>query len=155
MQIQLWCIGKTSEKYLQQGIDIYTKRLSHYCKFKLEIIKDVKPQKSNEELKQLEAEQVMKYLLPTDYLMLLDEKGKEYSSEDFAAALGHMQLRSIKRVVFVVAGAYCAHETLINRADQKLSLSQMTFSHQMIRLFFTEQLYRAYTILRNEKYHNS
>ena len=115
----------------------------------------MKPQKSNEELKQLEAEQVMKYLLPTDYLMLLDEKGKEYSSEDFAAALGHMQLRSIKRVVFVVAGAYGAHETLINRADQKLSLSQMTFSHQMIRLFFTEQLYRAYTILRNEKYHNS
>lgn len=155
MQVQLWCIGKTSEKYLQQGIDIYTKRLSHYCKFKMEIIKDVKPQKDPEMLKQLEADQVTKNLLPTDYLMLLDEKGKEYSSEDFAAALGQMQLRSIKRVVFVVAGAYGAHESLIARADQKLSLSQMTFSHQMIRLFFTEQLYRAYTILRNEKYHNS
>ena len=155
MQVQFWCIGKTNEKYLQQGIDIYAKRLSHYCRFDLEIIKDVKPQKDAEVLKQLEAEQVLKMLHPTDYLMLLDEKGKEYTSEEFAIALGQMQLRSLKRVVFLVAGAYGAHQSLIDRADHKLSLSKMTFSHQMIRLFFTEQLYRAYTILRNEKYHNN
>lgn len=155
MQIQFWCIGKTNEKYLQSGIDIYSKRLSHYTRFKMEIIKDVKPQKDPELLKQMEAEQVLKMLQPTDYLMLLDEKGKEYSSEEFSVALGQMQLRSIKRVVFLVAGAYGAHRKLLDRADQKLSLSQMTFSHQMIRLFFVEQLYRAFTILKNEKYHNS
>lgn len=155
MQVEFWCIGKTNEKYLQQGIDIYQKRLKHYCRFKLVVIKDVKTQKDSETLRQLEAEQVLKQLHPTDYLMLLDEKGKEYSSEDFASALGLMQVRAIKKVVFLVAGAYGAHQQLIDRADQKLSLSQMTFSHQMIRLFFVEQLYRAYTILRNEKYHNS
>lgn len=155
MQIELWCIGKTSDKYLQQGMDIYTKRLKHYCKYKTVVIKDVKAQRDPNVLKELEAEQVLRLLQPADYLMLLDERGRQYTSEDFAAALGQMQLRSIRRVIFLVAGAYGAHQKLIDRADQKLSLSLMTFSHQMIRLFFVEQLYRAYTILRNEKYHNS
>lgn len=155
MQVELWCIGKTNEKYLQQGIDIFTKRLKHYCRFKMEIIKDVKATKSAEDLKSLEADQVLKSLQATDHFILLDEKGKQYSSEKFAEHIEKLQLRSIKRLVFLVAGAYGAHDRLKQRADGLLSFSEMTFSHQMIRLFFVEQLYRAHTIIKNEKYHNS
>lgn len=155
MQIQLWCIGKTSDKYIQQGIDVFVKRLKHYCKFELVIVKDVKATKSANDLKSLEAEQILKSILPTDHIILLDEKGKQYSSELFAEEIEKLQLRSIKRLIFVVAGAYGADEQLKQRANSMLSLSKMTFSHQMIRLFFVEQLYRAHTIIKNEKYHNS
>lgn len=155
MQIQLWCIGKTSDKYIQQGIDVFVKRLKHYCKFELVIVKDVKATKSANDLKSLEAAQILKSILPTDHLILLDEKGKQYSSELFAEEIEKLQLRSIKRLIFVVAGAYGADEQLKQRANSMLSLSKMTFSHQMIRLFFVEQLYRAHTIIKNEKYHNS
>lgn len=155
MKVELWYIGKTSEKYLQNGISIYTKRLKHYCNFTEVCIKDVKGFKSPDDLKHKEAESVLSKLSADDYLILLDEKGKRYSSEKLASFIEKLQLHSTKRVIFLVAGAFGAHETLKNRAQLMLSLSDMTFSHQMIRLFIVEQIYRAFTIIKNEKYHNS
>lgn len=155
MKVELWYIGKTSEKYLQNGISIYTKRLKHYCNFTEVCIKDVKGGMSSDELKQKEAESVIGKLSADDYLILLDEKGKRLSSEKLASHIEKLQLHSTKKVIFLVAGAFGAHETLKNRAQLMLSLSDMTFSHQMIRLFIVEQIYRAFTIIKNEKYHNS
>jgi len=155
MKVEFWYIGKTNEKYLNQGMTIFEKRLSHYCKFSTICLKDVKPGQTAKETKLREFELINSKISVSDYLILLDEIGEMYSSEKFSKLLEKLQHNSSKRMIFLVAGAFGAHEQLKKRADKLLSLSKMTFSHQMIRLFFLEQLYRGFTIIRNEKYHNS
>lgn len=155
MKVAFWYIGKTNEAYIKTGAEIFKKRLSHYCNFEELLIKDVKPGQTSAETKLRESDQVLGKLQSSDYLILLDENGKQMSSVQFAAQLEKLQMQSSKRIIFLVAGAFGAHENLKQRANMKLSLSSMTFSHQMIRVFFLEQLYRAFTIIRNEKYHNA
>lgn len=156
MKIELWAIGKTNEKYLEEGIAIYLKRLKHYLNFELIIIPDIK-QAGNlnaTQLKNKEGETILARLKNEDFLMLLDEKGDVHTSEAFATFLEQKMQLSYKRIVFLIGGAFGFSETLYERANGKLSLSKMTFSHQMVRLFFVEQVYRAMTILKNEPYHN-
>ena len=156
MKIVLLTVGKTSEKYLIEGIDQYKKRLKNYTKFEVIEISNVKKSKnfSNSELMKKEGELVMKYLQSSDYLVLLDDKGKDFTSSKFAEKLQNWMLSGKKRLVFIVGGAYGLSEALIARGNEKISLSKMTFSHQMVRLFFVEQIYRGYTILNNEPYHH-
>ena len=157
MKTELWAIGKTNERYLEEGMELYRKRLAHYLKFGLEILPDIKKagKMNSEQLKNKEGETVLQRLKAGDYLVLLDESGQQYTSESFAEFLGHKLQLSHKRIIFLIGGAFGFSPELYARADGKLSLSRMTFSHQMVRLFFLEQLYRAMTILNNEPYHNS
>jgi len=154
MKIEFWVIGKTNEKYLIEGIKIFEKRLQHYCKYTMVYLKDVKPGQTNNETVEREAELVLAKLSSSDYLVLLDELGDTMTSVKFSAFIEKLALQSTRKIVFLVAGAFGASAKLKKRSNRMLSFSKMTFSHQMIRLFFVEQLYRAYTILRNEKYHN-
>lgn len=154
MKVTLLCIGKTNEKYLTQGIDLYQRRLKHYVTFDLQIIKDVKAQKAKEQLMRLEAEAYLQHISPDDTVILLDEIGKPFTSVGFAGYLEKHMIQATRRLVFVIGGAYGFDDSMRQRADASMSMSAMTFSHQMIRLFFVEQLYRAFTIIRNEKYHN-
>lgn len=156
MKTEFWVIGKTNEKYLQEGCAVYEKRLQHYLPFQYKVIPDIRRggKLKPEQLKTKEAEFILKQLNSDDYLILLDERGKSYTSEAFAIQMNRWQQMSKKRLLFLVGGAYGFDESLYQRADGKLSLSDMTFSHQMIRLFMLEQIYRAMTILRNEPYHN-
>lgn len=154
MTFSIWCIGKTDEKYLVQGIDKYAKRLSHYTKIEFEYFKDVKPALTPIETLKREADIVLNRLKHDDFLIILDERGKTLGSVDFSKYIESLGLRSIKRVVLLVGGAFGHHPDIRERANDSISLSKMTFSHQMVRLFLVEQLYRAFTIIRNEKYHN-
>lgn len=154
MKIVLLCIGKTDEKYLEQGINIFLKRLKHYTSFEIKVVKDVKAIKQRNQLMQAEAEAFKKHLNPDDFVVLLDENGKRNTSEDFATYIEKLQVRSTRRLVFIIGGAFGFSDEMHQLSKDKLSLSDMTFSHQMIRLFVVEQVYRAYTIIRNEKYHN-
>lgn len=155
MKIELWWIGKTNEKYLNTGIDVYTKRLVHYLNFQIIEIKDIKAFKSQEDLKLKEGDAFLKNLDSRDFIILLDEKGKTYDSLEFSHKLQeYLFMSAYKRIIFIIAGAFGASPELKNRANFLLSLSNMTFPHQLIRLIFLEQLYRASTILNNEKYHN-
>lgn len=156
MKITLLVIGKTDQKALLQLIEAYHKRLQHYVKFSLEIIPDLKNTKnlSQELQKEKEGELILQKLQPGDQLMLLDEKGKEFRSIEFADFLQKKMNSGLKRLVFVVGGPYGFSNEVYQKAQGKISLSRMTFSHQMIRLFVVEQIYRAYTILKNEPYHH-
>lgn len=157
MKIELWVIGKTNESYLAEGIEIYTKRLHHYLPFEMITLPDVKNagKIGNEQLKIKEAEIVLQKLKKEDFLILLDENGKAFDSASFAQFIEKKRQLAGKKLVFLVGGAFGFAEALYERVETKISLSKMTFSHQMVRLFFVEQLYRAMTILRNEPYHNS
>lgn len=157
MKIELWAIGKTNEKYLQTGFADYEKRLSHYLKFNFFVIANLKNANnlSPEEIKGKESDLILKHLKPDDFLILLDEVGKHFTSVEFAKFLEHKFNLSYKRIVFLIGGAYGVAYPIKERANFILSLSEMTFSHQMIRLFIVEQIYRAMTILRGEPYHNS
>ena len=156
MKIALITIGKTRESYLIDAINDYMKRLSHYNRLDMYELPSIK--KSNKlsvsNLIFYESELISKQLNKTDYVILLDEKGQGVSSLQFANKLNNWFCMSKKRLVFVIGGAYGFSKSLDNIADIKLSLSKMTFSHQMIRLIFLEQLYRAFTILNNQPYHN-
>lgn len=155
MKIELWVIGKTAFKYLDEGIAVYEKRLKHYTSFDLVVIPDIKnPPLSIEALKTKEGELILNKLTKDDFFILLDENGKQNTSIDFSKFIEQQQMNATKRIVFQIGGAYGFSDAVYARANQKLSLSKMTFSHQMIRLFFVEQLYRAFTILKGEKYHN-
>ncbi|WP_396156397.1 23S rRNA (pseudouridine(1915)-N(3))-methyltransferase RlmH [Flavobacterium macrobrachii] len=156
MNIKLIAIGKTDNKSLQTLIDDYTKRLSFYIKFDLEIIQDIKNVKnlSESQQKEKEGELILAKLTPTDQLILLDENGSTYSSMKFADYLQKKMNSGVKTLVFVIGGPYGFSEEVYKKAQGKVSLSEMTFSHQMVRLFFIEQLYRGFTILRNEPYHH-
>ena len=156
MNIRLLAIGKTDNKDLQSLINDYTKRLSFYIKFDLEIIPDIKNVKnlSEAQQKEKEGELILAKIGPTDQLILLDENGKTFSSVGFSDYLQKKMNAGIKTLVFVIGGPYGFSETVYQKAQGKISLSEMTFSHQMVRLFVIEQLYRGFTILRNEPYHH-
>lgn len=156
MKILLFAIGKTDDKNLIQLIDNYQNRLKHYIKFELEIIPDIKNVKNLSEIQQKEKEGqlLLKKIQPTDQLILLDEKGKDFSSVQFADYLQKKMNSSIKQLVFVIGGPYGFSDAMYAKAHGKISLSKMTFSHQMIRLFIVEQIYRGFTILKNEPYHH-
>ncbi|MGC1631623.1 MAG: 23S rRNA (pseudouridine(1915)-N(3))-methyltransferase RlmH [Gelidibacter sp.] len=156
MQIKLLAIGKTDHQQLQLLIDEYQKRLGFYIKFEFEIIPDLKKVKnlSEEQQKQKEGELILAKLSHTDFLILMDENGKQYDSVAFSDQLQKHMNSGIKQLVFVIGGPYGFSSEVYEKANGKISLSKMTFSHQMIRLFMIEQLYRAFTILRNEPYHH-
>ena len=156
MKIKLLVIGKTDDKSLNTLIENYQKRLQHYIKFQLEIIPDIKNVKNLSQLQQKEKEGalILSKIQSTDQLVLLDEKGKEFRSVEFANYLQKKMNSGIKQLVFVIGGPYGFSESVYKKAMGKLSLSKMTFSHQMIRLFVVEQIYRGYTILKNEPYHH-
>jgi len=156
MKISLICIGKTDDSYLIQGIDSFQKRLKFYINFKMVVIPDIKNSKnlSKEVQKAKEAEQILKLISNTDCIILLDERGKEYRSIEFADFLNKKMVSSTQHLIFIIGGPYGFNTSIEKRADGKISLSKMTFSHQMIRLFFSEQLYRAFSILKNEPYHH-
>ncbi len=156
MNIRLLAIGKTDNKALQTLIDDYTKRLSFYVKFDLEIIPDIKNVKnlSEAQQKEKEGELILSKITPTDHLILLDENGKTFSSVGFSDFLQKKMNVGTKTLVFVIGGPYGFSETVYQKAQGKVSLSEMTFSHQMVRLFVIEQIYRGFTILRNEPYHH-
>lgn len=156
MKVHVYFIGKTAEAYLREGEAIYAQRLKHYLPVTFEVLPDVKNagKLSPDKLKEKEGELVLSRLSNDDGLILLDEAGKQYGSVDFAHWLDRQLQMPYRRLIFLVGGAYGFPPAVYDRANGKLSLSKMTFSHQMIRLFFSEQLYRAMTILRGEKYHN-
>lgn len=156
MTIKLIAIGKTDSKELQQLIDDYQKRLGFYIKFEFEIIPDLKNSKNltEDQQKLKEGELILSKLNTTDVLILLDENGKQMDSVSFSEYLQKHMNSGIKQLVFVIGGPYGFSEEIYNKSQGKLSLSKMTFSHQMVRLFVVEQLYRAFTILRNEPYHH-
>ncbi len=156
MKVQVYYTGKTTEKYLRTGEEIYVKRLGHYLPITFTVLPDVRQagKLGSDRLRELEGEALLSKIGPEDRLVLLDEKGESYRSTAFAAWLEKEFHRPARRLVFVVGGAFGFSPQVYGRADHLLRLSDMTFSHQMVRLFFTEQLYRAMTILRNEKYHN-
>lgn len=149
-------IGKTSFPYLTEGMQIYEKRLQHYLPFQTQVFPDVKNAKSlkPKQIKHMEGVSVLKKLKKEDWFILLDEKGKHFSSREFAAFIEQKRQLSQKRMVFLIGGAYGFSPEIYERANGKISLSKMTFSHQMIRLFAVEQIYRAMTILKGEPYHN-
>ena len=156
MNIKLIVIGKTKSKFLLDGENEYQKRLKHYCKFSELIISDIKNggKLSKKELKEKEGNLILASLKNSDYVILLDDKGITLSSIEFSEFLKKKMVSSTKELVFIIGGAFGFSESVYKRANTKLSLSKMTFSHQMVRLIFKEQLYRAFTILKGEKYHH-
>lgn len=156
MNIKLLAIGKTDNKALQTLIEDYAKRLSFYIKYEMELIPDIKNVKnlSESQQKEKEGEQILAKITSTDHLILLDENGISLSSVGFSDFLQKKMNTGSKTIVFVIGGPYGFSEKVYEKATSKISLSQMTFSHQMVRLFFTEQLYRSFTILKNEPYHH-
>ncbi len=156
MKITLLTVGKTEDAYLKDGIDKFLKRLKHYVKFELTELPELKNTKamSQEQQKAKEAELLFKNITSTDHVILLDEGGIELSSVKFADMLNKKMVASIQNLVFIIGGPYGFDDSIYKRANDKLSLSRMTFSHQMVRLFFAEQVYRAFTILKGEPYHH-
>ena len=156
MTIKLLAIGKTDNKQLQALIDDYQKRLGFYIKFQFEVIPDLKKAKklTEDEQKKKEGALILNQLKPTDILILLDESGTQMDSVRFSLYLQKYMNSGIKRLVFVIGGPYGFSKELYHKAQGKLALSKLTFSHQMVRLFFVEQLYRGFTILKNEPYHH-
>jgi 23S rRNA (pseudouridine1915-N3)-methyltransferase len=156
MNIELVVVGKTDMKEVEALVTMYSKRLNHYVKFAITTLADVRNTRklSEAEQKRLEGEQILKLINDSDHLMLLDEHGAELRSIEFADMLQRRMSAGTKRLVFVIGGPYGFSDAIYQRAKSKLSLSKMTFSHQIVRAIFTEQLYRAFTILKNEPYHH-
>lgn len=156
MKITLLVVGRTVDTNIIAGINDYTQRVGHFAQFSMETIPELKNAKklSEAQQKEQEGELIIKALQPGDHIVLLDEGGKEYRSTEFAAWIEHKQNISTKRLVFIVGGPYGFAPKVYKVAHEKLSLSKMTFSHQMIRLLFIEQLYRAYTIINHLPYHH-
>lgn len=156
MQIKLLAIGKTDQRAILELLEEYAHRLSHYTRFELEIIPDLKQAKSLSEplQKEKEGEAILKKLSPSEEVLLLDERGNSYSSLEFSEFLQKKLNAGVRQLTFVIGGPYGFSEAVYARANGKISFSKMTFSHQMIRPFVVEQLYRAFTILRNEAYHH-
>ncbi|MEY3322467.1 MAG: hypothetical protein RLZZ417_2050 [Bacteroidota bacterium] len=157
MKIETWFIGKTTPTYLQVGVDDFYQRIKKYIPFETVIIPDIKDGGSYSVKDKLnkEGKKVLQKLTIQDYLILLDEGGKEYSSLQFSQFIEKELNKSHKKLIFLVGGSYGFSNELQERANFKISMSKMTFSHQMVRLFFLEQLYRGFTILHNEPYHNA
>ena len=156
MKITLLTVGKTDKDWVKQGLDIYLSRLKHYIPFSIVEIPELKNVSAltKDQIKAKEGELILKNIRPADDVILLDEHGKEYSSMELAAIIRDKISYSGKDIVYVIGGAYGFSEAVYKRADSKLSLSRMTFSHQMVRAIFAEQIYRAFTIIRGEPYHH-
>lgn len=156
MKINLLCIGKTEQKEIQSLIQYYIQRLPKYWNFNLIEIPEIKNAKnlSINEIKNKETELLLSKIQNSDYIILLDEKGKNYTSREFSEKIKNYSNHTIKNIVFIIGGAYGFSEKMYQKAQEKLSLSSMTFTHQMIRLFFIEQLYRSAQIIENKPYHN-
>ena len=156
MKITLLTVGKTDRDWVKQGLDIYTSRLKHYIPFNIVEIPELKnvSAMSRDQIKAKEGELILKNVRPADDLILLDERGRTYSSIEFAKLLQDKISYMGKDIVFVIGGAYGFSDAVYGRADSKISLSRMTFSHQMVRAIFSEQIYRAFTIMKGEPYHH-
>lgn len=155
MKVELWAIGKTNEKYLESGIEIFEKRLKNYLPFSLLVLPDVKLKTMDGSMiKKEEGKVVLSKLAPDDWLVLLDEHGQQFTSMELSKWLERRLGDSRRKMVFLIGGAFGFSPDVYARSNESLALSKLTFSHQMVRLFCLEQLYRAMTILRNEPYHN-
>lgn len=156
MKITLLTVGKTDKDWVKQGIDIYASRMKHYFPFTIVEIPELKnvSSLSEEQIKTKEGELILKNIKPTEDVILLDERGREYSSMEFAKVLQDKISYTGKDIVFIIGGAYGFSEAVRQRSNSKISLSRMTFSHQMVRAIFVEQLYRAFTIMKGEPYHH-
>lgn len=156
MRITLLTVGKTDIPWVADGVEMYASRLKHYVPFAITQIPELKNVSalSKEQIKEKEGELILKNVRKEDFVILLDEKGREYRSVEFASMLEDRMTRSGKDIVFVIGGAYGFCRSVYDRADDKISLSMMTFSHQLVRTVFVEQLYRAFTIMRGEPYHH-
>ncbi len=156
MKIKLLVIGKTDDKFLVEGIKKYQSRLKHYLSFEFTELPDIKNSRSmtQEKQKELEGEILQKHLKPGDRIVVLDEKGKNLTSREFASYIEKNMISGVKRVVFIIGGPFGFSDNIYSIANDKISLSKMTFSHQLVRLIFFEQIYRAMTIIRNEPYHH-
>jgi len=156
MKITFLTVGKTEDAYLKEGIDKYVKRLKHYTKLELVEINELKNTKAltADQQKSKEAELILKKITSLDFVILMDEKGSEYTSTQFAAYINKKEISTSANLIFIIGGPYGFDASVYQRANDKISLSRMTFSHQMVRLFFVEQLYRAYTIMKGEPYHH-
>ena len=156
MKITLLTVGKTDKDWVRQGLDIYVSRLKHYIPFSIVEIPELKNVSalSRDQIKSKEGELILKNIRHTDDVILLDERGKEYSSVELARIIQDKISYEGKDIVFVIGGAYGFSDAVYKRSNSKLSLSRMTFSHQMVRAIFAEQIYRAFTIMRGEPYHH-
>lgn len=156
MKVSLWYIGKNKQDFIKEGIEFYTKKLIHYTKFEIQEFSKIKVGKNDAPKKhrRIEADFLITKIPNTAFLILLDEKGKQFDSVKFSRWIENQLASSSKDIIFLIGGAYGFDQQLYQRANMKLSLSAMTFSHQIIRVAFLEQLYRAFTIIKGEKYHN-
>ena len=156
MKILLLAVGKTSTDYIAKAVEQYSSRIVHYVPFSFKAHADAKIGKNTEQSKQkeLEGEMILKELSPSDLVMLLDERGKQYTSREFATFLSDKMVTLPSRLVFIIGGPFGFSQQVYARANAMLSVSKMTFTHEMIRLVFTEQIYRAMTIIRGEQYHH-
>jgi 23S rRNA (pseudouridine1915-N3)-methyltransferase len=156
VKIQLWSIGKENDAYINEGIKIFQKRLQHYTDFSIKLIPTVKQAASLSipELKKAEGRLVLDMLQPADYLLALDEYGKSMSTLQLSEFLQQRENAGTRQLIALIGGAFGLDEAVLQRAQTKMSLSALTFPHQIVRLIVTEQLYRAYTVLNNEKYHH-
>ena len=156
MKVNFWVVGKTTDTYIIPGLTDYNKRLTKYCNYEYNELPAAKLGKNSTpiETKLKEEKSILEKLEKSDFLILLDEKGKEFHSKGFGDYLSHHQMIGTKSLVFLIGGAYGFSEAIYKRANTKIALSQMTFTHQMVRLIFSEQLYRGFTITKGEKYHH-
>lgn len=156
MEIELLTVGKTTIRFVIDGIEEYTRRLKHYIPYSIRTIPDIKNTSKMDQAKQKEEEgkKILEAVSNSDYVVLLDERGRQYSSMEFSAFIEKQMVAGRRKVIFVVGGPYGFSKAVYDRADSLLSLSKMTFNHEMVRLFFTEQIYRAMTITRGEPYHH-
>lgn len=156
MQIELIVVGKTDSKEVCALVEMYQKRINHYCRFSMTVLPDLRNTKSltPQQQNQSEGERILAQLTESDYVVLLDERGAAFRSVDFAEWMRKRMVSGLKRLVFVIGGPYGFSAEVYKRANQQLSLSKMTFSHQIVRAIFTEQIYRVFTILNNEPYHH-
>ena len=154
MKIYFWSVGKAHESYIKEGVEIFTKRISHYYPVEWKIFSSSKST-SGEQVKKNEATQLLNAIQKDDILVALDENGKQWNSNELAAFIQQRANSSTKNLVFIIGGAYGLHEIIFKRCDYKWSLSKLVFPHQLVRLILSEQVYRACTIIRNEKYHHS
>lgn len=156
MKITLLTVGKTDKDWVREGLDIYVSRLKHYIPFNVIEIPELKNVSAltRDQIKTREGELILKNIRPTDDVILLDERGKEYSSTELAKIIQDKLSYENRDIVYIIGGAYGFSDQVYRRADSKLSLSRMTFSHQMVRAIFAEQIYRAFTIMKGEPYHH-
>lgn len=156
MKIILMVVGKTSTKFVREGVEEYAGRINRFMPFEIKVIPDIKTTRKQTELAQKEAEgtQILAHVQPTDHMVLLDERGKEMTSREFSTFIEQKSQTVPKNMIFVVGGPYGFSQEVYTRANSLLSLSKMTFPHELVRLFFTEQIYRAITISRNMPYHH-